>query len=325
MSAPGCRVVLADPLTAEAIALLSRDLAVIEALDIGVLDVEITGAHALVVRSRTKVTDDLLGRGECLRLVARAGIGVDNVDVDAATERGILVINSPLGSVRSTAEHTIAMIFALARRIPEADRAVRDGTWKAGYEGMQLLGKRLGVIGLGKVGRQVAAMASAIGMEAVAHDPYLPAQAWADLPYPHLPFEELLMTSDVVTVHVPLPAGYQRQRVAHLVGEHQLAMMRHGAYLVNCARGGLVDEVELAHSLERGHLAGAALDVYAEEPLRQGPLLDTPNLILTPHVAASTREAQRQVSTDIATQILDFFAGRPVAYPVNPIVLQEAS
>lgn len=319
MSASETRVVLADPLTSDAIELMSHDLSVIEALDAGVLDVEITTAHALVVRSRTKVTNSLLDRGQSLRLVARAGIGVDNVDVDAATQRGILVINAPLGSVRSTAEHTIAMVFGLVRRIPAADRAVRDGTWKTGYEGFQLLGKRLGIVGLGKVGRQVAAMASAIGMQVVAHDPYLPPGAWADLPYPHLTLDEVLGTSDVVTLHVPLLAA-----TYHLIGQQQLSMMRPGSYLINCARGGLVDESALALTLEHGHLAGAALDVYREEPLSRGPLLNAPNLILTPHIAASTREAQSQVSSDIATQILDFFAGRPVAFPVNPTVLEEA-
>lgn len=320
MSAPETRVVLADPLMPDAIELMRHDLTVIEALDAALLDVEIGTAQALVVRSRTKVTDELLNHAESLRLVARAGIGVDNVDVDAATERGILVINAPLGSVRSTAEHTIALLFGLARRIPDADRAVRGGTWKTRYEGMQLLGKRLGIIGLGKVGQQVATMASAIGMEVVAHDPYLPPRAWLDLPYPHLTLGEVLGTSDVVTLHVPLVAA-----TYHLIDQHQMAMMRPGAYLINCARGGLVDESALALMLEQGHLSGAALDVYSEEPLRHGPLLNAPNLILTPHVAASTREAQRQVSTDIAIQILDFFAGRPVAFPVNSPVHEEAS
>lgn len=314
------KVVLADKLAGPAVDLLRPTVAVIEATERTVLDTEITGAHALVVRSRTRVTADLLDRGNALRLVARAGIGVDNVDVEAATERGILVINAPLGNVRSTAEHTVALIFALARRIPAADRAVRDGNWKAGYEGMQLLGKRLGLIGLGKVGRQVAGMAAAIGMDVVAYDPYLPASTWDEVPYAHLDLPELLASSDVVTIHVPL-----LPETIGLIGEREVATMPPGAYLVNCARGGLVDEAALARALWDGHLAGAALDVYTEEPLRGGPLLDAPNLILTPHVAASTREAQHQVSMDIAGQILDYFAGRPVAYPVNPAVLQEIS
>jgi D-3-phosphoglycerate dehydrogenase len=248
--------------------------------------------------------------------VARAGIGVDNIDVDAATERGILVVNAPLGNVRSTAEHTMALIFALARRVTAADRAARDGTWKTGYEGMQLAGKRLGVIGVGKIGRQVAAMASALGMEILAHDPYLPATAWPDLGLRPVPFDELLSEADIVTLHVPL-----LPETRGLIGAAEISRMKPGAYLVNCARGGLVDEAELADALASGRLAGAALDVFEREPVRDSPLLAAPNLILTPHVAASTKEAQAQVSTDVALAVLDFFAGKPPAFPVNPSVL----
>ncbi|MDQ2741481.1 MAG: aminotransferase class V-fold PLP-dependent enzyme [Chloroflexota bacterium] len=313
-------MVIADPLERGGIDLLRQTLTVVEATETGRLEVEIGGAHALVVRSGTRVTNELLGRATHLRLVARAGIGVDNVDVEAATRRGILVINAPLGNVRSTAEHTIALIFALARRVPQADRAVRDGSWKNGYQGMQLAGKRLGVVGLGKVGKQVASMAAAIGLEVIGHDPYLPSSAWDDLPFRSQDLKTLLAVSDLVTLHVPLTP-----ETACLVGERELHSMQRGSYLVNCARGGLVDEIALAHALQEGHLAGAALDVYGEEPLLSGPLLSAPNLILTPHVAASTREAQTQVSADIALQIIDFFAGRPVAFPINATVIEEAS
>jgi D-3-phosphoglycerate dehydrogenase len=276
----------------------------------------VPSSDALIVRSRTRVTSDLLDRGDRLRLVARAGIGVDNIDVEAATSRGILVVNAPLGNVRSTAEHTLALIFALARRIPAADRAVRDGSWKSGYEGTQLAGKTLGVIGVGKVGRQVAGMAAALGMELLAHDPYLPDTAWPALGLHPVPLGELLAGADIITVHVPL-----LPETRGLIGAEQIASMKHGAYLINCARGGLVDEEALTTALRIGHLAGAALDVFEQEPLRDSPLLTAPNLILTPHVAASTREAQEQVSTDVAEAVLDFFAGKPPAFPVNPGVL----
>jgi len=311
------RVLVADPLAQNGLDLLREQLEVVVASESGPLLETIRQSDALIVRSRTRVTADLLDRASKLQLVARAGIGVDNIDVPAATERGILVINAPLGNVRSTAEHTVALIFALARRLVAADGAVRSGAWKSGYEGTQLAGKRLGVVGIGKVGSMVASIASAIGMEVVAYDPYLPGDAWVSLGVPQLDLPELLATSDVVTLHVPISS-----ETRHLVGKTELRSMKPGSYLVNCARGGLVDELNLAAALRDGHLAGAALDVFEQEPLQDSPLLAAPNVILTPHVAASTQEAQAQVSTDIAAQVLDFFAGRPVAYPVNPSVLR---
>ncbi len=310
------RVLVADPLADGGLQLLQSRLEVLLPRDESSLREAVPSSDALIVRSRTRVTSDLLDRGSRLRLVARAGIGVDNIDVDAATARGILVINAPLGNVRSTAEHTMALIFALARRVTAADRAVRDGNWKTGYEGMQLSGKRLGVVGVGKIGRQVAAMASALGLEVLAHDPYLPEVAWPDLGLCPVPFETLLSEADIVTVHVPL-----LPETRGLIGAEQMGRMKAGAYLVNCARGGLVDEAALAGALASGHIAGAALDVFEREPLRDSPLLSAPNLILTPHVAASTSEAQAQVSTDVALAVLDFFAGNPPAFPVNPSVL----
>ncbi len=312
------RVVVADPLAQNGLDLLRERLEVVVARDQEELRQIIPQSDALVVRSRTRVTADLLEQGSRLQLVARAGIGVDNVDVPAATERGILVINAPLGNVRSTAEHTLALIFALARRIVAADQAVRDGRWKTGYEGVQLAGKRLGVVGVGKVGSQVASLARALGMEVAACDPYLSGEIWVSLGLHGMDFHELLATSDVVTLHVPLTP-----ETRNLIGAAELVRMKDGAYVVNCARGGLVDEQALAEALHAGRLAGAALDVFEQEPPEGSPLLSAPNAILTPHVAASTREAQAQVATDIATQILDFFSGRPVAYPVNPSVLRK--
>lgn len=313
------RVVVADPLAEHGLALLRSRLEVALPADPQVLHEVLPESAALIVRSRTRVTADLLDQGRQLQLVARAGIGVDNIDVAAATDRGILVINAPQGNVRSTAEHTIALLFALARRITEADRAVRDGRWKAGYEGMQLAGKQIGVIGAGKVGRQVASMAAALGLRVVAHDPYLDDAAWRSLDIPGVSLAELLSTSDIVTIHVPISV-----ETTGLIGAGEIAAMKRGALLINCARGGLVDEEALVDALTERMLAGAALDVFEQEPLVASPLLRAPNLILTPHVAASTREAQTQVSTEIAEQVLDFFAGRPVAYPINPSVLKGA-
>lgn len=314
----GPRIVVADPLSATGIELLRRHAHVLVADSAQELRDTIGISDALIVRSRTKVTADLLAEGRQLKVVGRAGIGVDNIDVDAATNRGILVINAPLGNVRSTAEHTVALLFALARKVVAADAAVRSGAWKTGYEGVQLSGKRLGLIGAGKVGRQVAQMASAIGMDVLAYDPYLPEDAWHALGMAHADLDDVLATSDFVTLHVPLSA-----ETRDLIGERQLRSMKGNAFLINCARGGLVNEEALARTLGEGQLAGAALDVFENEPLTDSPLLQAPNLILTPHVAASTKEAQAQVSTDIAEGVLDFFAGKPPAYPVNPAVLRR--
>ena len=311
-------VVVADPLAENGLSLLRQQATVVVAEDRAALQERIAESDALVVRSRTKVTADLLERSERLKLVARAGIGVDNIDVDAATARGVLVINAPLGNVLSTAEHTIALIFALARRVVAADRAVRDGVWKSGYEGMQIAGKELGVVGAGKVGRTVARLASAVGMRVRAYDPYLPDKAFADLGLQRAELDDLLRTSDVITLHVPLSA-----ETRYLLDDARIGSMKPGACVVNCARGGLVHEEALARALENGHLSGAALDVFEEEPLTGSPLLSAPNVILTPHVAASTREAQAQVSVDIAAGVLDFFAGKPAEYAINPTVLQK--
>lgn len=314
------RVVVADPLSSSGLDLLREHLEVFLAEDAATLNSTLPGSDALIVRSRTRVTADLLQHGHRLKIVGRAGIGVDNIDVDAATHRGILVINAPLGNVRSTAEHTLALIFALARRVPAADRAMREGAWKMGYQGIQLAGKRLGVVGVGKVGRQVANMATAIGMDVIAHDPYLSGDAWVESGLRDVSFDEVLETADIMTLHVPL-----MDDTRDLVGAPEISRMKIGSYVINCARGGLVNEAALAEALHEGHLAGAALDVFEREPLIDSPLLSAPNLILTPHVAASTREAQAQVSTDIAVQVVDFFAGRAVSYPVNPTVLRKVS
>lgn len=313
------RIVVADPLAQTGIDLLRHHTEVLLAADADALHGALPTSDALIVRSRTQVTAQVLDRGPGLRIVGRAGIGVDNIDVQAATDRGVLVVNAPLGNVRSTAEHTVALLFALARRVVAADAAVREGRWKANYEGMQLAGKQLGVIGAGKVGMQVAAIAAALGLHVVAHDPYLPAEVWGERGLESMGLDELLATSDIVTIHVPLMPATR-----NLLDAARLERMKPGALLINCARGGLVDEQALAAALASGSLAGAAIDVFVEEPPANSPLLTAPNAILTPHVAASTREAQVHVSADIAAQIVDFFAGRPVAYPVNPSVLGES-
>lgn len=311
-------VVVADPLSPRGLDLLAEAATVVTAYDLAANPAPLAQADALVVRSGTQVTRDLLSHAPRLRIIGRAGIGVDNIDIAAATERGILVVNSPQGNVRSTAEHTLGLMFALARRIVRSDAAVRAGRWREGYEGIQLAGKRLGVIGAGKVGAQVIHMARAIGMEVVAYDPYLLPSSWQGLGAMPVTLDELLTTSDVITLHVPLVA-----ETRNLIDAEVLSRMKGGALLINAARGGLVDEEALAEALRTDHLGGAAVDVFTHEPLRASPLLSSPNIILTPHIAASTREAQAQVTLDIVQQLLDYFDDKPVAHPINPAVLRR--
>ncbi|MFN0008832.1 MAG: phosphoglycerate dehydrogenase [Planctomycetota bacterium] len=263
----------------------------------------VPGVHALVVRSSTKITRRVIEAAADLRVVGRAGVGVDNVDTEAATERGVVVMNTPTGNTTSAAELAVALLLALARHIPRADRGVRKGTWsKKGLTGTEVAGKRLGVIGLGRIGRAVASRALGLEMSVVAVDPFLqgdaPPVAGVDL----VDLGTLLSTSDFVSLHLPLT-----DQTANLLSRERLFAMKKGARLVNAARGGLVDEGALAEALEQGHLAGAALDVFAEEPPpKDHPLFLRDDVVLTPHLGASSHEAQLAVAVDVARQICDF-------------------
>lgn len=261
--------------------------------------------HALVVRSATKVTRRVIEAASDLRVVGRAGVGVDNVDSDAATERGVVVMNTPLGNTTTTAELAIALLCALARHVARADRSVRRGQWtKKGLVGTEICGKTLGVVGLGRIGRVVADRALGLAMNVVAHDPYLAAGGAAPVPGVELvDLDDLLARSDFVTLHVPMSDA-----TANLISRERIARMKRGARLVNCARGGLVDEAALADALAEGRLAGAALDVFAEEPPpKDHPLLAREDVIVTPHLGASSHEAQLAVASDVAAQVCDFF------------------
>lgn len=266
----------------------------------------VPGVHALLVRSATKVTARVLEAASDLELVGRAGVGVDNVDVPSATARGVVVMNTPTGNTVTTAELAISLITALARHLPRADRTVRGGTWsKKGLMGTELTGKTLGVIGLGRIGAEVARRGQGLCMQVVGCDPYLsgtgapsPVQG-VDL----VELDELLAQADVVTLHVPL-----LDATRGLIGAEQIAKMKPGARIVNAARGGLIDEVALLSALEAGHLAGAALDVFTEEPpTAEHPLLQRDDVIATPHLGASSQEAQRNVAVQVAEQTATFF------------------
>jgi len=273
----------------------------------------VPGFDAIVVRSATKITRKVIEAGTSLRLIGRAGIGVDNIDVEAATARGILVMNAPSGNVVSTAEHTIGMIFALARNIPQADASVRRGEWKRKeFVGLQLTGKTLGILGLGKVGTEVARRASGLGMTVIAFDPIVAPEAAVKLHVRLVPLDRLLREADIVSVHTPLTP-----QTTNLIGAEQLRKMKPGAILINCARGGIVNEEALHEALAEKRLAGAALDVYVSEPPKGSPLLALPNIVFTPHLGASTREAQEEVGREIAEQILAYFRTGEIQNAVN--------
>ncbi|MGO4262433.1 phosphoglycerate dehydrogenase [Lysobacter sp. TAB13] len=278
---------------------------------------------AILVRSATKVPAEALTDAAQLRVIGRAGAGVDTIDVDAATQRGIAVMNAPDGNTLAAAEHAISLLFALARHIPRADAGMKAGEWpKAGLTGFELEGKKLGVIGLGRIGGTVARKAQGIGMEVAAHDPFLPASAAGKGSVPLKTLDELLAWADVVTLHIP-----RTKETTNLLSETSMRSMKKGAYLINAARGGLVDEAALLALIEEGHIAGAALDTFVTEPLpADSALRGNAKLILTPHLGASTSEAQQAVSTILARQIIDFVATGAVAGCVNlPPLTAEAA
>jgi D-3-phosphoglycerate dehydrogenase len=273
---------------------------------------------ALIVRSSTTVTADVIRAGKRLRVVARAGVGVDNIDTAAATQAGVIVVNAPTGNTLAAAEHTVAMLMALARLIPQADAHVRAGQWKRNkFVGVEIRDKVLGSVGLGRVAQEVVQRAQGLGMRILGYDPYVTADYAAQRGVTLVDLDTLLAQSDFVTIHVPLTP-----QTRHLLGADRLRQMKPGARLLNVARGGIVDEAALVDAIESGHLAGAALDVFDTEPLpADSPLRRSDKIILTPHLGASTVEAQEKVAEDVALQVLDVLAGRPARYAVNaPII-----
>ncbi len=287
------------------------------------LALALADCDAVLVRSSTRITPECLQDAARLKVIGRAGAGVDTIDVDAATARGIAVMNAPDGNTLAAAEHAISLLFALARHIPEADAGMKAGGWpKAGLTGFELEGKKLGVIGLGRIGSTVARKALGIGMDVAAFDPFLPASVAGKGSVPLKTLDELLAWADVVTLHIP-----RTKETTNLLSEERMRSMKRGAYVINAARGGLVDETALLQLLDEGHLAGAALDTFVTEPLpADSPLRAHANLILTPHLGASTGEAQQAVSTILARQVIDFVATGAVAGCVNlPPLTAEAA
>jgi D-3-phosphoglycerate dehydrogenase len=282
---------------------------------------EIIGRYeAIVVRSATQVTAGLIERAERLKVIGRAGVGIDNVDVDAATRRGIVVANAPESTVVSAAEQTIGLLVALARNIPQAHAALKGGRWeRSRWSGIELAGKTLGVLGFGRIGQQVARRAVGLGMRVVAYDPFVGEDRFRDVGVEHAEtIDEVLGAADVVTLHLPLTPETE-----HVIGRDAIARMRDGARLVNAARGGLVDEEALGEAIRSGKLAGAALDVFSSEPYT-GPLLELDAVVTTPHLAASTDEAQDRAGLIIAEQVAAALEGGLVTNAINIPVVDQA-
>jgi D-3-phosphoglycerate dehydrogenase len=288
----------------------------------GDLAAEIAPYDALIIRSATRVTADVLEAAVRLKVVARAGIGVDNVDVDAATRRGVMVVNAPQSNTISAAEHTMALLLAQARNVPQANTELHAGRWdRERWQGVELAGKTLGLVGLGRVGTLVAQRAQGFGMRVIAFDPYVSGDRAKELGVDVMPtLESLLVQSDFVSIH--LPGSPETEGV---IGEHQLAMLKPGARLVNTSRGGIVDEQALAKALEDGRLSGAALDVFAEEPLTDSPLFGFEQVVVTPHLGASTVEAQDKAGTTVAEMVRLALEGQFVPYAVNVSAGAEVS
>ncbi len=273
----------------------------------------VDGAAALIIRSATQVTDEVLSAGRRLQVVGRAGIGLDNVDIAAATRRGIIVVNAPQSNILSAAEHTVALLLAQARNIPQAHAALKAGRWeRSRWEGVELHGKTLGIVGLGRVGALVAQRALAFGMRLVAYDPYVSPERAKQMGADLVALDDLVRQSDFLTVHLP-----KTPETVGIIGKRLLAEAKPGLRLVNAARGGIVDEAALAEAISEGRVGGAALDVFANEPPGQSALLDLDEVVVTPHLGASTREAQDKAGVAIAEQVVLALEGELVPFAVN--------
>src|SRR6516165_4430127 len=312
------RVLITDALSPAAVAIFkNRGLDVDFQPNLGKdkdkLAATINGFDGLAIRSATKVTGKLLEQAKGLKVIGRAGIGVDNVDIAAATARGIIVMNTPFGNSITTAEHAISLMLALARQIPEADSSTRAGKWeKNKFLGVEIFGKTLGIIGCGNVGSIVADRALGLKMKVIAYDPFLSAERAVRLGVEKVELDELWRRADFITLHTPLT-----DKTRNIINAETLTQMKAGIRLVNCARGELIDDAALADALKSGHVAGAALDVFREEPATQSVLFGLPNVICTPHLGASTMEAQENVALQIAEQMSDYLLRGAISNAVN--------
>ncbi|WP_313991798.1 phosphoglycerate dehydrogenase [uncultured Selenomonas sp.] len=309
------KILAADGISPEGIALLGDyEVDVRDKISHEELAEIIGGYDALMVRSASKVSADIIARADRLKIIGRAGVGVDNIDVKAATERGIIVINSPGGNTIAATEHTMAMMLSLTRNIPAADATMHAGEWnRKAYVGVELRGKTLGIIGMGRIGSGVAKRALAFDMNIIAYDPYINEERAKALGVTVGTLEDIFREADFITVHMPLT-----KETRGMISMEQMRQMKRGVRLVNCARGGIIDEADLATAVKEGIVAGAAIDVFETEPLvADSPLRDVPGIVLTPHLGASTVEAQIGVSVDVAEGIRAALRGEPVTAAVN--------
>jgi D-3-phosphoglycerate dehydrogenase len=309
------KVLIAEPVSEEGIDILRHHAQVDVKPELKPEElISIIGDYeALVVRSQTKVTAKVIAAGKKLQVIGRAGVGVDNVDVEEATRRGIVVVNAPTGNTISAAEHTIALLLALARHIPQANAVLKSGVWKrSAFMGTEVRNKTLGIIGLGNVGSEVARRAHGLEMKLIAHDPFISADHARNLRVELVPLKQLLKEADFITLHTPLTPQTKK-----LIGAKELTLVKPTVRIINTARGGLIDEEALAKAVKERRVAGAAIDVFSTEPATESALFDSDNIIVTPHLGASTAEAQVMAARDVAEQVIDVFNGRPARYSVN--------
>jgi D-3-phosphoglycerate dehydrogenase / 2-oxoglutarate reductase len=314
---PKYRVLVSDPISEQGLGALlqSDDVEVDIRTDLAPNELKeiIADYDALLVRSQTKVTAELIAAGTKLRAIGRAGVGVDNIDTTAATRYGVIVINAPDGNTISTCEHTFAMLMAMSRKIPQAHGKLKNGAWdRKSFVGVELNGKTLGVLGFGRIGSEVAKRAKAFGMSVMAFDPFLTRERAESMGVRMSTVDEIVENADFITVHTPLT-----KETKHLLSRDQFARMKDGVRVMNCARGGIIDEKALVEALESGKVAAAALDVFEEEPPLGNPLLDFEQVIVTPHLGASTQEAQINVAIDVAAELLNILEDKPFKNAVN--------
>tara|TARA_B110000046_G_scaffold181673_1_gene214273 strand:+ start:182 stop:1120 length:939 start_codon:yes stop_codon:yes gene_type:complete len=310
------KVLIADKLSNKAIKIFEdNDIEAIVKTELNEeqLIKELETCNGLVVRSQTKVNKNIIEKSKRLKVIGRAGIGVDNIDLESATINGKIVMNTPFGNSISAAEHTIALILSTARQIPYADKTTHEGKWeKSKIKGVEVADKTLGIVGYGNVGSIVSNRALGLHFKVIVFDPFLPNEKAEVVGVKKVELIDLFKFSDFITLHTPL-----NEKTKNIINKDSFIKMKKGVRIINCARGGLIDEAALKKNLESGHVASAALDVFADEPLKNNPLLGTKNLILTPHIGASTTEAQEKVSIQIAVQISDYLKKGEITNNVN--------
>jgi D-3-phosphoglycerate dehydrogenase / 2-oxoglutarate reductase len=306
------KVIVADKISERGVELLKQTGWNIVQTTKDNLNAELGDADALIVRSATKVTPELLDKAPRLRVVGRAGVGVDNINLDEATKRGILVMSTPGGSSVSVAEHTFALLLSLVRQVPKFDAAMREGRWEKSSSGAEVRGKTLGLIGLGRIGSEVAERAAAFDLRVIAFDPFISEAAAREVSVELVPLEKLYAESDFISLHTAVSP-----QTHGMINAATIAQMKKGVRIVNAARGELINEADLAAALKSGHVAGAALDVFVEEPPKNCPLIGLPNVISTPHIAGSTAEAQEELGNQVAVQVRDYLAEGIIRNAVN--------